>query len=277
MKNKLTESDIEAMLGKHLDVNMATDQQEIVRILESTNAKTIENFFRPDHEHWIRVGRWTLRQSVLLLHDLEPSRVDSFTAMAELLAETDEEEAKDTFAQSEAAQFMYDFERKIEKLSEYLCSNGPFSLLTTTPLTPVISSEQREKRDAAIQTYAVPWARVLNWAVENNFSVPTKLKLAAEASGKWKAKTTKKEPAAGNISTRNRIEILGAAVTVLTRFSDELPKSKQLVGAMIYDVMDEKGPLLWPNSETGKPPLSKDKASRIINSWINYEKHKEKQ
>jgi hypothetical protein len=63
--------------------------------------------------------------------------------------------------------------------------------------------------------------------------------------------------------------VLGAAIFVLSKFPDQCRATKglnEVMGAKVADLIDQKSQLLF---ESGEPPFSKDKISRIVNKWIN--------
>lgn len=67
---------------------------------------------------------------------------------------------------------------------------------------------------------------------------------------------------------QNREQVLGAALSVLTRWPELCQNSSGKVEATkLANLIDEKALLFWP--ETGTPPLGRGKMEREISKWIN--------
>lgn len=67
---------------------------------------------------------------------------------------------------------------------------------------------------------------------------------------------------------QNREQILGAALSVITQWTEQCKNSSgKFEATKIAKLIDEKSLLFW--SETGEPPLSLEKMEREISKWIN--------
>ena len=79
------------------------------------------------------------------------------------------------------------------------------------------------------------------------------------------------KPPHGNseINAANREEILGAALSVMSAFTDKCKTSGKFTGTKIATLIADKYALFWPDLETGEPPLGYDASTRLINKWLN--------
>lgn len=70
-------------------------------------------------------------------------------------------------------------------------------------------------------------------------------------------------------SNRERMEILGAALAVLSEFRGECvtKTTGKVAGAKVAKLVDIKAQLFWP--ETLEPPQDKGSIEKIINEWLN--------
>jgi len=67
---------------------------------------------------------------------------------------------------------------------------------------------------------------------------------------------------------KNREQVLGAALSVITQWPDQCQNSSgKFEATKIAKLIDEKSLLYWPT--TSEPPLSLDKMEREISKWIN--------
>lgn len=84
-----------------------------------------------------------------------------------------------------------------------------------------------------------------------------------------KVETPKSRPARAEQYASTRETILGAAVALLVKERDLcVGENGAIGGTSIAEAINEKALLFWPDIESGKPPLGKDKISREINSYI---------
>lgn len=70
-------------------------------------------------------------------------------------------------------------------------------------------------------------------------------------------------------SNRERMEILGAALAVLSEFRGECvtKTTGKVAGAKVAKLVDDKAQLFWP--ETLEPPQDKRSIEKIINEWLS--------
>jgi hypothetical protein len=67
---------------------------------------------------------------------------------------------------------------------------------------------------------------------------------------------------------RNREQILGAAIHVITHWPEKCQNSLgKFEATKIAELIDSKSGLFWP--DTGEPPLNRQKIEREISKWIN--------
>jgi hypothetical protein len=67
---------------------------------------------------------------------------------------------------------------------------------------------------------------------------------------------------------RNREEVLGVALSVVTQWPDQCKNdSGKFEATKIAKLIDEKSPIYW--RKTGEPPLDREKMERELSKWIN--------
>ncbi|WP_152565198.1 hypothetical protein [Methylobacter sp. BBA5.1] len=95
-----------------------------------------------------------------------------------------------------------------------------------------------------------------------------RLRLQIEQLPKQSQFTKKKTHANAERFAKNREQVLGAALNVISHWPEQCQNGAgKYEATKIAKMIDEKSLMFWP--QTGEPPLSLDKMEREISKWIN--------
>jgi hypothetical protein len=149
-----------------------------------------------------------------------------------------------------------DYEDDDELLDKYIC-------------TSVNSLKESFKAQASLLRAKIYLREFKNPKISNTRmeSANTEIRMALDKTSQKTTPITKEPNKHSERHATNREQILGAALSVVTKFTVNCQnKEGKFEATKIAHMIDEKSYLYW--QETGIPPLSLSKMERIISDWL---------